>query len=254
MIVRLVLGIGLAALTYWLLRRVLGKYQLSVKQFFAIYGLALGALILVALAISGRLHPVAAALGVALTMGARLLPWIMRGLQAMNLLRAFGAMRNAQSVHRGPKDGATSEVMSEFLSMKLDHDAGSIDGQVLKGSFKGARLSALKLEDLLQLRGELAVDDESLQLLDAFLSREYPDWDEQREAHTDDEATDEFQAALNCLELTWPCTESEVITAHRRLIQKHHPDHGGSHERAAALNSAKALLIETIRRQEGSSS
>ena len=172
----------------------------------------------------------------------------------MNLLRAFGAMRNAQSVHRGPKDGATSEVMSEFLSMKLDHDAGSIDGQVLKGSFKGARLSALKLEDLLQLRGELAVDDESLQLLDAFLSREYPDWDEQREAHTDDEATDEFQAALNCLELTWPCTESEVITAHRRLIQKHHPDHGGSHERAAALNSAKALLIETIRRQEGSSS
>ena len=70
----------------------------------------------------------------------------------------------------------------------------------------------------------------------------------------DNEATDEFQAALNCLELTWPCTESDVITAHRRLIQKHHPDHGGSHERAAALNSAKTLLIETIRGQEGSSS
>ena len=63
MIVRLVLGIGLAVLTYWLLRRVLGKYQLSVKQFFAIYGLALGTLILVALALSGRLHPIAAALG-----------------------------------------------------------------------------------------------------------------------------------------------------------------------------------------------
>ena len=129
---------------------MLGKYQLSVKQFFAIYGLALGTLILVALALSGRLHPIAAALGVALTMGARLLPWIMRGLQAMNLLRAVGAMRNAQSAHRGPRDGATSEVISEFLSMKLDHDAGSIDGQVLKGSFEGARLSALGLEDLLQ--------------------------------------------------------------------------------------------------------
>ena len=153
MIVRLVLGIGLAALTYWLLRRLLGKYQLSVKQFFAIYGLALGALILIALALSGRLHPIAAALGVALTMGARILPWIMRGLQAMNLMRAFGAMRNAQGVHKGPKDGATSEVMSEYLSMKLDHDAGSIDGRVLKGSYEGARLSALRLEDLLQLRG-----------------------------------------------------------------------------------------------------
>ena len=254
MIVRLVVGIGIAALTYWLLRRVLGKYQLSVKQFFAIYGLALGTLVLVALALSGRLHPVAAALGVALTMGARLLPWIMRGLQAMNLLRTFGALRNAQSVHRGPKNGATSEVMSEFLSMKLDHDAGSIDGQVLKGSFKGARLSALGLEDLLQLREELAVDDESLQLLDAFLSREYPEWEEQSEPHADKETADEFEAALNCLELTWPCTESDVITAHRRLIQKHHPDHGGSHERAAALNSAKTLLIEAIRGHEGSSS
>ena len=172
----------------------------------------------------------------------------------MNLLRAFGATRNAQSVHRGPKDGATSEVMSEFLSMRLDHDAGSIDGQVLKGSFEGARLSTLGLKDLLQLRGELAVDDESLQLLDAFLSREYPDWEEQSEAHADKETTDEFEAALNCLELTWPCTESDVITAHRRLIQKHHPDHGGSHERAAALNSAKTLLIEAIRGHEGSSS
>ena len=254
MIVRLVLGIGLAVLTYWLLRRVLGKYQLSVKQFFAIYGLALGTLILVALALSGRLHPIAAALGVALTMGARLLPWIMRGLQAMNLLRAVGAMRNAQSAHRGPRDGATSEVISEFLSMKLDHDAGSIDGQVLKGSFEGAILSAHGLKDLLELRGELAVDDESLQRLDAFLSREYPDWEEQSEAHADKETTDEFEAALNCLELTWPCTESDVITAHRRLIQKHHPDHGGSHERAAALNSAKTLLIEAIRGHEGSSS
>ena len=254
MIVRLVLGIGLAALTYWLLRRLLGKYQLSVKQFFAIYGLALGALILVALALSGRLHPIAAALGVVLTMGARILPWIMRGLQAMNLMRAFGAMRNAQGVHKGPKDGATSEVVSEYLSMKLDHDAGSIDGRVLKGSYEGALLSGLELSDLLRLRAELAVDDESLQLLDAFLSREYPDWDEQSEAHANRAATDEFEAALDCLELTWPCSESDVITAHRRLIQKHHPDHGGSHERAAALNSAKTLLLEVIRGRAGSAS
>ena len=254
MIVRLVLGIALAALTYWLLRRLLGKYQLSVKQFFAIYGLALGAIILVALALSGRLHPIAAALGVALTMGARLLPWVMRGLQAMNVLRAFGAMRNAQSVHRGPKDGATSEVTSAFLSMKLDHDSGSIDGHVLKGSYEGACLSALGLADLLQLRGELEVDDESLQLLDAFLSREYPDWEKQNNARTDEEAANEFEAALDCLELTWPCTESDVITAHRRLIQKHHPDHGGSHEHAAALNSAKTLLVEAIRGRAGSAS
>ena len=83
---------------------------------------------------------------------------------------------------------------------------------------------------------------------------EAPDWDEQSEAHANRAATDEFEAALDCLELNWPCTDSDVISAHRRLIQKHHPDHGGSHERAAALNSAKTLLLEIIRGQAGSAS
>jgi DnaJ-class molecular chaperone len=55
---------------------------------------------------------------------------------------------------------------------------------------------------------------------------------------------DQMQA-LAILGLESHATKDEIIAAHRRLIQKMHPDHGGSTYLAARINEAKTLLVKS---------
>lgn len=50
--------------------------------------------------------------------------------------------------------------------------------------------------------------------------------------------------ALEILGLTVGATDKEIIDAHKRLIQKLHPDKGGSEYMSAQLNLAKETLLK----------
>ena len=55
-----------------------------------------------------------------------------------------------------------------------------------------------------------------------------------------------IQQAREILEVSIDATADDIQAAHRRLIQKIHPDQGGSDYLAAQVNRAKDLLLEHL--------
>ena len=133
--------------------------------------------------------------------------------------------------------------------MTLNHDSGDINGEVLAGQFTGRTLDQMDLEALLQLLRECQDDEESVALLQTYLERKHADtWQQQsgaqgqqRTPSTPGEMSRE--EALQILGLSSDASEAEIIETHRRLMQKLHPDRGGSAYLAATINLAKDTLL-----------
>ena len=163
--------------------------------------------------------------------------------QTFNTIRAFTSRMKA-GASPGPTPGRTSEVETAFLHMRLDHDTGEMDGAVLRGRYEGCALRELGLEDLLALLDECRTDRQSVAVLEAYLDRIHEDWRESRGpppgASSGEMSESEARAVLG---LGPEATREEIVEAHRRLIQRLHPDRGGSDYLAAKLNAAKDLLL-----------
>jgi hypothetical protein len=54
------------------------------------------------------------------------------------------------------------------------------------------------------------------------------------------------EEAYNILGLSVGATKQQITLAHRKLIQKMHPDRGGNDYLASKINLAKKILLETL--------
>lgn len=150
--------------------------------------------------------------------------------------------------------GQASSVETDWLRMQLDHETGTMGGTVRRGPFQGRRLHELTRDELLELwRDCRAADEASANLLEAYLDRLMPDWREaeaaaagsggaggQRAAAADAMTVEEAYAVLG---LSPGADAAAIKEAHRQLMMKLHPDHGGSDWLAAKINRAKELLL-----------
>lgn len=174
-------------------------------------------------------------------------------------LIGFGLLNGGFTFGRTRKTGGQrSKVRTAFLELELDHDSGAMDGRVLQGEFAGKSLTSLDLTSLLILRREcLAGDQQSAQLIDAYLDRSHPDW---RESAGEDAGHDAHggtdggrsvgmsgamtrEEAYEILGLSPGADAKAIHKAHRGLMKKLHPDQGGSTYLAAKINQAKDILL-----------
>lgn len=146
--------------------------------------------------------------------------------------------------------GKRSTVRTAALEMELDHDSGALEGAVLAGRYEARTLGDMALNELKQLHAELPGDPESRQLLETYLDSRFPVWREDPDAHSGEglgvppgTGAMTKQEAYKILGLEAGATAADIRKAHRRLMQRVHPDLGGTSFLAARINEAKDVLL-----------
>ncbi len=241
-IITIVILIAIAL--FVLLRISLRKKQLTVQQFFSLYLVGLVALTLTYLGLSGKLNPLFALFG-------GLIPLITNSIKGgSGLFRGYGLWRQFSHFftgNKGPSNQSTAakqtSVQTLYLDVELDHDSGTMTGKVLLGMFENRQLETLSRSELSELINEVKSDPDSTNILNAFIERNHPDWDLGTEP-SDNHSNPDIREALGVLGLDESASRDDIIDAHRRLIQKMHPDRGGSTVLAARINEAKDILLK----------
>lgn len=186
------------------------------------------------------------------------------------LARAWRSSRRGRGAAGGGRRGrgGTSEVRTDWLHMRLNQSSGDIDGEILKGPYAGRQLSSLEREEMLALLDACEADDpRSVQLIGAYLDRAVgPEWRQVYEEHKAGKAGAggggggsgpgagsragsspgggmSREEALAVLGLGPAASRDEIKRAYNELMQKFHPDHGGTDYMAAKLNQARDVLL-----------
>ncbi|TPK49949.1 molecular chaperone DnaJ [Mesorhizobium sp. B2-5-4] len=161
----------------------------------------------------------------------------------------YGATRTGRPNAR-PVAGKRSTVRTAALEMELDHNTGGLEGLVLAGRHDGKMLGSMTLAELQHLYRELSGDPESRQLLETYLDGRFPVWRKHAETNGGEglgvapsPGAMTKEEAYKVLGLEAGAAAADVRKAHRRLMQRLHPDIGGTSFLAARINEAKDVLL-----------
>ena len=221
------------------------------SKLVVIAGGILAAVLLLA-SLRGMIHPFAA-------LGTMILPFLRRIIGLLPWLTLFSRFGNPlggsfsanpfQQFGAANDDNSGSNASTGELSMSLDHESGTIEGEVLQGPYSSRKLSSLSDAEVADLYHSLR-EEESRRLLESYVERHRPNMGQSEQSTEDQQSSNDSQMttqrAADILGLEPAATRDEIVAAHRRLIQHLHPDQGGSSYLAAEINEARRILLDNL--------
>lgn len=186
--------------------------------------------ILILLVATGRVHWITAIFAALVPLVFRLVPL---ALQLLPVLR-----------HWQQQGAQYSVLQTTYLRLQLDQRSGALRGDVIAGPHAGKTLQQLGPEALDELMDFYQRHDpESLRLLHAYLQQVHGGpGSGQDEAAPSGSMT--RREALDILGLDENAGPEDIQKAHKKLMQRLHPDRGGSNYLAAKVNEAKSVLLK----------
>lgn len=200
------------------------RKQISLKA--VLYTMAGILLLLIA---TGRVHWITAIFAAVVPFLSRLVPL---------------AFRLLPFVRHWQRHGRSSILQTAYLRLQLDQNSGAMQGQVISGLHAGKALDDLNSEALDELLAYYQTHDpESFRLLQAYLQQ-----GNSRSGGTSEEPKNSGnmsrREALEILGLDDNASPTDIQQAHKKLMQRLHPDRGGSNYLAAKVNQAKSVLMK----------
>jgi len=184
------------------------------------------------LVLTGRMHWVGAGFAALIPLLKTLFTLGARALPLVRILSRFKA--------------TPSQFRTQSLVVTINFATRQIDGEILSGDFAGKQLSELAAEQLRELAERFkSADRESYVLLQAYLLRSGSSSYQSSEDYKKPSSLSELsnEEAYKVLGLQSNASKEEIIKAHKRLMQRLHPDRGGSDYLAAKINAAKDKLV-----------
>lgn len=189
--------------------------------------LMLGLFIVVVLGvITGRMHWLGAVLAGAL-------PLLRFGSTTLLRLIPFWLQRT----------GGIASFKTEHLDVKVHIQRAQVTGHVIRGDFEGQAVEELTDDELKVLEDAYKDTDMKSHYIIAMMRRRGQRGRDGQTTPPPSFSRPEREEALLILGLQGKPDRETIIAAHRRLIQKLHPDRGGSDFLAARVNQAKDILL-----------
>ncbi len=140
--------------------------------------------------------------------------------------------------------GRVRTLKTAWLVVLVDFSTRRISGRVVQGSFAHRQLDELERSDLEKLLTECREDARSTYFLQMYMAQRFGARSEHSNTGSQPgSGTMSREEALEILGLEGSPSEEDIKLAHKKLMQKLHPDRGGNDFLASLLNRARECLL-----------